>query len=396
LNWISAVSDISDYDKAISEISLDIKQKLNGKKADLVILFVSSHHSINYEKIASLFSEKINTKCIIGCSAAGVIGNGHEVERRAGIAACAAYLPNVEITPFHIQQNKLPNEDANPNEWFNITGLRSDNCKAMMILPDPFTIRSDNLLAGLDYAFPETTKIGALASGGGQPGSNALFINNKSYTYGAVGVGFSGDLSVETIVAQGCRPIGEPMIVTDADINVINKIGDKTPLEILGEIFEKSSIREKRLIRRSLQIGIIMDRFSSVNDEEFLIRNILGADEEDGSIAIGEMINEGQIIQFYIRDAKTADEDLKIILEKYADKFEGNKLESALLFSCLGRGQYLYGAPNHDTNLFTNIVGDIPITGFFSNGEIGSIGDQTFLHGYTSSFALFKSEKQKT
>tara|TARA_B000000441_G_C21536042_1_gene228880 strand:+ start:55 stop:630 length:576 start_codon:yes stop_codon:yes gene_type:complete len=191
LNWISAVSDISDYNKAISEISLDIKQKLNGKKADLVILFVSSHHSINYEKIASLFSEKINTKCIIGCSAAGVIGNGHEVERRAGIAACAAYLPNVEITPFHIQQNDLPNEDANPNEWFNITGLRSDNCKAMMILPDPFTIRSDNLLAGLDYAFPETTKIGALASGGGQPGSNALFINNKSYTYGAVVVGFS-------------------------------------------------------------------------------------------------------------------------------------------------------------------------------------------------------------
>tara|TARA_A100001037_G_scaffold306539_1_gene352474 strand:+ start:2815 stop:4005 length:1191 start_codon:yes stop_codon:yes gene_type:complete len=396
LNWISAVSDISDYNKAISEISLDIKQKLNGKKADLVILFVSSHHSINYEKIASLFSEKINTKCIIGCSAAGVIGNGHEVERRAGIAACAAYLPNVEITPFHIQQNELPNEDANPDEWFNITGLRPDNCKAMMILPDPFTIRSDNLIAGLDYAFPETTKIGALASGGGQPGSNALFINNKSYTYGAVGVGFSGDLSVETIVAQGCRPIGEPMIVTDADINVINKIGDKTPLEILGEIFEKSSIREKRLIRRSLQIGIIMDRFSSVNDEEFLIRNILGADEEDGSIAIGEMINEGQIIQFYIRDAKTADEDLKIILEKYADKFEDNKLESALLFSCLGRGQYLYGAPNHDTNLFANIVGDIPITGFFSNGEIGSIGDQTFLHGYTSSFALFKSEKQKT
>ncbi|MQG09020.1 MAG: hypothetical protein FI675_01185 [SAR202 cluster bacterium] len=396
MNWISAVSDISDYNKAISEISLDIKQKLNGKKADLVILFVSSHHSINYEKIASLFSEKINTKCIIGCSAAGVIGNGHEVERRAGIAACAAYLPNVEITPFHIQQNELPNEDANPDEWFNITGLRPDNCKAMMILPDPFTIRSDNLIAGLDYAFPETTKIGALASGGGQPGSNALFINNKSYTYGAVGVGFSGDLSVETIVAQGCRPIGEPMIVTDADINVINKIGDKTPLEILGEIFEKSSIREKRLIRRSLQIGIIMDRFSSVNDEEFLIRNILGADEEDGSIAIGEMINEGQIIQFYIRDAKTADEDLKIILEKYADKFEDNKLESALLFSCLGRGQYLYGAPNHDTNLFANIVGDIPITGFFSNGEIGSIGDQTFLHGYTSSFALFKSEKQKT
>ena len=395
MNWISAVSDVSDYDKAISEISLDIKEKLNGKKADLVILFVSSHHSINYEKIASLFSKKINTKCIIGCSAAGVIGNGYEVERRAGIAACAANLPNVEITPFHIAQDDLPNEDANPDEWFNITGLRSDNCKAMMILPDTFTIRSDNLLAGLDYAFPETKKIGALASGGGQPGNNALFINNKSYSYGAVGVGFTGDLSVETIVAQGCRPIGEPMIVTDSDINVINKIGDKTPLEILGEIFEKSSIREKRLIRRSLQIGIIMDRFSSVNDEEFLIRNILGADEEDGSIAIGEMINEGQIIQFYIRDAQTADEDLKIILEKYADKFEDNKLESALLFSCLGRGQYLYGAPNHDTNLFANIVGDIPITGFFSNGEIGSIGDQTFLHGYTSSFALFKSEKQK-
>ena len=105
MNWISAVSDISDYKQAISEISLNIRKKLNGKKADLVILFVSSHHSLNYEKIASLFSKEINTKCVIGCSAAGVIGNGHEVERRAGIAVSAATLPNVEITPFHIQQD---------------------------------------------------------------------------------------------------------------------------------------------------------------------------------------------------------------------------------------------------------------------------------------------------
>ncbi|GIT58384.1 MAG: hypothetical protein Ct9H300mP19_03320 [Dehalococcoidia bacterium] len=270
-------------------------------------------------------NKKLGAKVLIGCSAAGVIGGGQEVERRPGIAISAAILPHVELTPFHLNQDELPNEDAGPEEWQTLLGIEADNCPAIMLLPDPFTIRSDHLLAGLDFAYPAAVKIGGLASGGGQPGSNALFFNDKPARSGAVGVAFTGDLAVETIVAQGCRPIGEPVVVTESDLNVISKLGDQTPLEILRELFEAAETREKRLIRRSLQIGIIMDRLAQDQSEgEFLIRNVLGADEEDGTLAVGELVQEGQVVQFFVRDAQAADEDLRMMLEEYIGNLEGD------------------------------------------------------------------------
>ena len=392
MQWSSAVSDSPSFTEAVTQASDQILANLDGKHPDLAVVFISSHHMPSYVVAPELLAETLGAKVLIGCSAAGVIGGGQEVERRPGIAISAAILPGVELSPFHLNQDELPSPDAGPEEWQALLGIRAEDCPAIMLLPDPFTLRSDHLLAGLDFAYPSTVKIGGLASGGGQPGANALFINDRSVRSGAVGVAFSGDLEVETIVAQGCRPIGEPLVVTESEINVISKLGDQTPLEVLRDLFETAETREKRLIRRSLQIGIIMDRLAQNSSEgEFLIRNVLGADEEDGTLAVGELVQEGQVVQFFVRDAQAADEDLRLMLEEYIDNLdEGDIPASALLFSCIGRGQYLYGSPDHDTSVFTDIVADIPITGFFSNGEIGPLGDQTFLHGYSASFALFK------
>jgi small ligand-binding sensory domain FIST len=392
LRWSSAVSDSPSFSEAVNQASAQILDSLDGQNPDLAIVFISSHHAPSYFTAPEVLAEALGAKVLIGCSAAGVIGGGQEVELRPGIAISAAILPGVEITPFHINQDELPSPDAAPGDWYSLLGIQPDDCPAIMLLPDPYTLRSDHLLAGLDFAFPDAVKIGGLASGGGRPGTNALFINEKSASSGAVGVAFTGDLAVETVVAQGCRPIGGPLVVTESEINVISKLGDQTPLEVLRDLFDTAETRDKRLIRRSLQIGIIMDRLAQDRSEgEFLIRNVLGADEEDGTLAVGELVQEGQVVQFFVRDAQAADEDLRMMLEEYIDSLDdGDVLASALLFSCLGRGQYLYGAPDHDTNMFTDMVADIPIAGFFSNGEIGPIGDQTFLHGYSASFALFK------
>ena len=392
MQWSSAVSDSPSFTEAVTQASEQILANLDGQHPDLAVVFISSHHMPSYVVAPELLAETLGAKVLIGCSAAGVIGGGQEVERRPGIAISAAILPGVELSPFHLNQDELPSPDAGPEEWQALLGIRAEDCPAIMLLPDPFTLRSEHLLAGLDFAFPSTIKIGGLASGGGQPGANALFINDRSVRSGAVGVAFTGDLAVETVVAQGCRPIGEPFIVTQSEINVISKLGDQTPLEVLRDLFEAAETREKRLIRRSLQIGIIMDRLAqNSNEGEFLIRNVLGADEDDGTLAVGELVQEGQVVQFFVRDAQAADEDLRMMLEEYIDNLdEGDIPASALLFSCIGRGQYLYGSPDHDTSMFTDMVADIPVTGFFSNGEIGPLGDQTFLHGYSASFALFK------
>jgi len=396
LQWSSAVSDSPSFTEAVTQASEQIIASLDGQHPDLAVVFVSSHHSPSYFAAPEMFAKALGAGTLIGCSAAGVIGGGQEVERRPGIAISAAVLPGVEITPFDLRQDELPSPDAAPEDWHVLLGIRPEDCPAIMLLPDPFTLRSDHLLAGLDFAYPSTVKIGGLASGGGQPGTNALFLNDRTIRSGAVGVAFTGDLAVDTIVARGCRPIGKPLMVTDSELNVISKLGDQTPLDVLRDIFETATTREKRLIRRSLQIGIVMDRLAQDRSEgEFLIRNVLGADEEDGTLAVGELVQEGQVVQFFIRDAQAADEDLRMMLEEYVDNLdEGDAPASALLFSCLGRGQYLYGSPDHDIAMFTDMVADIPIAGFFSNGEIGPVGDQTFLHGYTASFALFKQRSK--
>ena len=394
MQWSSAISDAASFTEAVHEASEQILAKLDGANPDLAVIFISSHHRPSYFSAPEVIAEALGAKVLIGCSAAGVIGGGQEVERRPGIAMSAAVLPGVELSAFHLNQDELPSPDAPPQAWHELLGLLPVECPAIMLLPDPFTLRTDHLLAGLDFAYPSTVKIGGLASGGGQPGANYLFINEKSVRSGAVGIAFSGDLTVETIVAQGCRPIGEPLVVTESEINVISRLGHQTPLDVLRELFEAAETREKRLIRRSLQIGIIMDRLAQDSgDGEFLIRNVIGADEEDGTLAVGELVQEGQVVQFFVRDAQAADEDLRMMLEEYIDNLNEEAIpESALLFSCLGRGQYLYGSPDHDTNMFTEMVADIPIAGFFSNGEIGPIGDQTFLHGYSASFAMFRKK----
>jgi small ligand-binding sensory domain FIST len=221
-----------------------------------------------------------------------------------------------------------------------------------------------------------------------------LFEGGKVKRSGAVGVAFAGDLSVETVVAQGCRPVGKPMVVTECERNVIRKLDARTPLEVIRGLFDGAETRERRLIRRSLQIGIVMDPLSDqFAAGDFLIRNVIGAEEQTGAVAVGELVREGQVVQFHVRDAEAADEDLRVMLERYVERLDGDEPAAALLFQCLGRGQHLFGAPDHDTSVFNEMVAAVPIAGFFCNGEIGPVGGTTFLHGYTSSFALFRPKK---
>ena len=262
-----------------------------------------------------------------------------------------------------------------------------------LILADPFSMQGEQLLMGLDYAFPHSAKIGGLASGAHQQGGNALFLSDETYTEGVVGVAFEGDVQIDTVVAQGCRPIGEPMHITSSRRNILLEVDERTPFEVLKEIFMTLDERDRELAQHSLFLGVVMDE---LNDDpqlgDFLIRNIVGVDAQRGALAVGEMLKEGQTVQFHLRDAETSSQDLSAMLGQYVANMpeDGQPEAGALLFQCLGRGSYLYGRPDHDTNMFTELVGTVPLTGFFCNGEIGQVGDATFLHGYTSSFGIFR------
>ena len=391
MKWSSAVSDSPSLDDAFSRCLSTIREDFGSSTPDLVVAFVSAHHSPDYELLPELVTNELGDCLFLGCSGGGVIGSGREVEDRPGLAITAATLPDVELVPFRVDDNDLPDEDAPPERWESLVGTPASTQPNFLLLVDPWTMASERLLAGLDFAFPTGVKIGGMASGAHQSGENALYLSGDTYRSGAVGVSMRGAIIVDTVVAQGCRPIGEPVQITACHQNVILELDGGSPMEVLRRTHDGLSDRDRQLVQHSLFLGVVMD---GLNDApqlgDFLIRNIVGVDHQRGAIAVSASLQEGQVVQFHLRDAETSAEDLDVLLTKYAVEHPIYEETGALLFSCLGRGSYLYGRPDHDTDMFRDKVSNMPLTGFFCNGEIGPVGNATYLHGYTSSFGIFR------
>ncbi len=394
MKWSSAVSEKFSLAEAVEECGRQLHDGLDGMEPDLIIASVSSHHAVEYESLPGLVRENLADSLLIGCSGGGIIGAGREVEQRPGFALTAAVLPGVQLKPFHIGEDALPDGDAPPGQWEALVGVKSEAEPQFVILADPFSTRGEQLLMGLDYAFPDAVKIGGLASGANQPGGNSLYLGEKTYNSGAVGLALTGNVTVDSVVAQGCRPIGDLMQVTSCSRNYLLELDGRTPFEVLKEVFQGLDERDRELAQHSLFLGVVMDPFNdSPQLGDFLIRNIVGIDAQKGEIAVGEMLKEGQTVQFHLRDSQTSSQDLDAMLEKYVSGHKPVADSGALLFQCLGRGAYLYGRADHDTDMFREKVGVIPLTGFFCNGEIGPVGGSTYLHGYTSSFGIFRPKE---
>ena len=395
MKWASAISEQTSLESAIDECVANLQGQLDGDTPDLAVVFVSSHFHQNFEAIPQLVSQGLGSgdrsPLILGCSGGGIIGNGQEVEQSPALSITAASLPDVTVTPFHLASDALPDLDAGPDSWEELLKVSPSDAPQFVLLADPFSFPAQNLIMGMDFAYAGAAKIGGLASGGQQQGGNALFLGGRVHRSGAVGVAMHGNITIDTVVAQGCRPIGQPMRITQSRRNLLESLDGETPLNVLRSLYPTLNERDQGLMRNSLFLGVVMDEFiDEPRQGDFLIRNVMGMDDRNGSLAIGEMLKEGQLVQFHLRDADTSAQDLAEVLERYAGDNRENQVHGALLFSCLGRGQYLYGRPNHDTDLFRDKLGTVPLGGFFCNGEIGPVSGTTFLHGYTSSFGIFR------
>ena len=392
MKWASAISQNPDAVDALEDCVRTVREHLgSGQEAHLALLFASPHHQEAWERIAADVTQRLPGATVVGCSGAGVIGAGQEVEAAPALSLTTGHLPGVNITAFHLAPDEVPSPDAPPDAWWTKVGVQPEASPQFMLLVDSFSTPPEALLAGLDFAYPASVKIGGLANGGHMGGGNALFLNERAYRGGAVGVALSGNVIVDTVVAQGCRPVGDPMRITHADGNLLLSVDEEPPLFVLQRLYERLAPEDQSLLRGDLFLGIAMDPLQDqAHPGEFLVRNLLGGDPKEGVLAVGALLHEGQVVQFHVRDAQTSREDLDRYLKHYAAEERGQASEGVVLFSCVGRGQGLYGQPNHDSDLFRDVVGGLPLGGFFCDGEIGPVGDTTYLHGYTSSFAIFR------
>ena len=342
---------------------------------DLAVLFVTAPHTGGFADAARTVRDVLKPRALVGCTAQSVVGGSREVERKPGVSLWVGRTG--PVTPFHLVATQTPDGPM-------FTGWPSfpEDASAVLVLGDAFSFPADAFLRRMDQDHPGLPVIGGMALAGRSEGDNRLVLNDRVVRHGAVGVVLGRGVEVATVVSQGCRPIGSPFVVTRAEENVVYELAGRPALERLGEAAENMSEEERQLLNSGVHLGRVIDeQKDDFGRGDFLIRNVMGGDPNSGAIAVGDLIEVGATTQFQVRDAASADEDLRQLLA-------GRQADAALLFTCNGRGVNLFRQPDHDASVLSENLPGAPLAGMFCAGELGPVGRRNFLHGFTASVLL--------
>ena len=362
---------------AVGEVVGQVLEQL-GPAPDLAVVFVTPPHAGALEDAAAAIAEVLRPGTLIGCAAVSVVGTAREVERSAGVSLWAGRFGPVE--PVHLTAFR-EGDDFTFDGWPESVPFEPS---ALLLLADPFSFPVQALYTYLGSRHPGLRVLGGNASAAAGPGGNRLVLDRQVHTSGAVGVLLGPGVDVDSVVSQGCRPIGRPYIVTRAERNYVLELAGSPALERLVQMTGDGMTEEEiDLIDQGLHLGQVIDeRKLDFERGDFLVHNVLGADQANGAIAVDDVVPVGATVQFHVRDAATADEDLHQLLS-------GREADAALMFTCNGRGMHLFGTPDHDAKVLDERVG-VPAAGFFAAGEFGPVGGRNFVHGFTASIALFR------
>ena len=361
-----------------------------GTSPDLVIAFGSFQHAAAFTDAMNNLRRTLQPECLIATTADSVLGDDSELDGVSGLSALALRLPGVRISPWRSTQSD-PLPLSRPEAMPDRLGI-TDQSRCMVMLSDPFTTpthRTLDVLAQLPIPGGSIPMVGGLSSGGSRPGINRLVVDDTFQTSGSVGVTLSGPIQCDTIVSQGCRPVGKPMIVTGVrDQHVITELAGLPAMEQLTATAQSLPQHERDLLQNGLLIGLVVDEQQDhFGRGDFLVRSVLGVNQANGSLSIGAVIRPGQTIQFQIRDAQAAHDDLQLLLD--GQQLSGDPL-GGLLVTCSGRGKSLFGSEGHDIIMARRRLNNMPTAGFFAAGELGPIGNRSYLHGHTAVLTLFR------
>ena len=380
----SALSTDADGESAARGLAADLRGSLDVSPAssdvDLVFAFLTPEHLERAAAVAAILREELGARNIIGCVSQGVISGDRELEHGPGMAVWAACLPGAGLETFH--------STSDPEDGIDMSSVPDlSGAELAIVLADPFGFPAHGLLELLNDYHPGVPLVGGLATGAGRPDTQALIVDDDVKHEGAVGVVLR-DVAVAVAVSQGCAPIGREAVVTDAESNLIRELAGEPAFERLQAEFAELNEREQKLASKGILAGLVIDENKPEYERgDFLMRGVLGVDEESGAIAVGESVRIGQTVRFHVRDAMTASEDLEAAVAEVAR--HGRVASGALLFTCNGRGSHMFGVPDHDAGAISGALASDALAGMFCGGEIGPVGTKNFLHGFTATTAVF-------
>ena len=377
--FASAISEHPVATQAVGELAGAVLDQLEGRRPDLLVAFISPHFGGAAEDIGGVLRAVLEPRALIGSTNYAVCGTGREVEGTAAISVWAASFASTAVQTVRLDVDEF----SDGTELLGWPADVSPDAHTLVLLTEPFTFPVDGVLRALAVSHPDLRIIGGMASAANGPGVNRLLVDHEVTARGAVGVLLSGDDPVTSVVSQGCRPVGQPFTVTAVDGHYLRELGGRPAFERLEEIAASMSEEERDQLQRGLHIGLVVDEhLVEFGRGDFLIRNVMGARSDDGALAVGAPIEVGHTVQFQVRDAVAADADLRQLLV-------GHSARGALMFTCTGRGEHLFGVPHHDVGVVADLLGPIPLAGGFCAGEIGPVGAANHVHTFTASVALF-------
>jgi small ligand-binding sensory domain FIST len=358
--------------------------ELDGARADLALVFASGTHLAAPEAMLEGVHSVLAPRALIGCGAGGVLGAQRELESETAVAVwAAAFGGSGAAKAFHATMRGDMSEPQ-------LEGLPElDGAGAAIMLSDPYSFPTDVALVELAAGAPAVPVLGGIASARTREGAGALFFGEQVCEEGAVGVSLH-EIEMLPCVSQGAAPVGRELTITAAEGNVIHELAGRPALETVERIIAELAPRERTLVAGGLLIGIVIDGGKPEYEQgDFLVRGVLGADPESGSLVVGAAVRDGQVVRLHARDAQSADEDLRRALRLRVAAMAGTTPAGALVFSCNGRGRAMFGASDHDAVAVHQELAGAPAAGFFAAGEIGPVGGRSFLHGFTATLAVF-------
>lgn len=355
----------------------------------LVVMFASPDLCAQADRLLERVHETLAPEHLIGSMGEAIIAEGLEIEDGPALVVWAALLPGVEVIPFRLVARPL-GEGLGVLGWPDaLTDAPAGSVGPVIMLADPFSFPADGLLAELHDEPAAPVIVGGMASGGRGPGEHRLFAGTDVLLEGAVAVALRGSEAV-MVVSQACMPIGPEMVVTAAEGSSVMELAGMPALEKLEEVVNALEPAERALAVEGLMAGLVIDENTPDYERgNFLVRPIHGGDRDSGALVLGENPRIGQTMRFHVRDAHSADEDLRAALRVARRQMGAASPAGALLFSCNGRGTRMFAEPNHDAVAVSQELSDIPVAGLFCNGEIGPVRGRSFLHGHTATMIVF-------
>ncbi len=367
----------------------DLRHQLLAPQVSLGLVFMSPKFFPFARQALEILRVHARIPLLAGCSSTGLIAGTQEIEDATGLVLALYSLPGAELKDFRFTQEQV--EEANgPGYWHLETGVEPARTNGWLVFIDPFHLDAESWIRSWNEAYAPLPALGGLASGIPHQQTTQVYLNGGVFEDGGVAISVGGDVQLTGVISQGCTPIGETWTLTRVEKNLIHQIANRPAYSVLAETFQKLPPPEQQKARGNLFIGLVVNEYlEDFHRGDFLVRNLIGGDPNSGVLSVGAMPRAGQTMQFQRRDAAAANEDMNELLSRAKKELATTTIYGGCLCSCNGRGQNLFGRPNHDAELVQQRLGPLGLTGFFCNGEIGPVGEKNFLHGYTASLALF-------